>query len=384
MRLSQAISRDDSRFSASQIDELSALEPHLVLCFADPVFFTDRAEELRRLKAACPGAIVLGCSSAGEISSTGVTLGRAVATAVHFAEPGISCAIEPIADMADSEASGERLGRQLAASCPHTVIVFGQGVRLNGSALIRGLRRALGASVALVGGLAGDSGRFERTHVIAGDRVSDAHLVAVGLSSSRMRVTHGVFGGWRPFGPVRRVTRSAGNVLFELDGEPALAVYRRYLGDEAAKLPASALLFPFSMLDDALKETGVTRTILGLDESSGSITLAGEILDDGFLRLMCANPDDIINGAEVAAESAAVASADRNSTSFALLVSCVGRRLALGQRIEEEVEAVAAVLGAQCTLAGFYSNGEISSYGASPEMQLHNQTMTVTRFVEVA
>jgi hypothetical protein len=381
MQVRQLVSRN-REFSRQDIEDLAAIQPQLVLCFADPAFFDAGADGLRALAARFPAATFLGCSSAGEISNAGVTTGEAVITAVSFAQPTLITACEPIADMADSEASGARLGARLATAQPHTVMVFGQGVRLNGSALIRGLRQSLGNTVSLIGGLAGDAGRFERTFVISGNEISDSKIVGLGFISPRVRVTHGCFGGWRPFGPVRRVTRALGNVLFELDGEPALAVYRRYLGEHAAGLPGSALLFPFSMLDDQFQETGVTRTILGMDEALGSLTLAGEILPDGFLRLMCANADELITGAEVAAEGAVVARDE--VVSLGLLVSCVGRRLALGARVEEEVEAVAAVLGERCLLTGFYSNGEISSLGASPESQLHNQTMTVTRIAEAA
>jgi len=372
----------DGRFPDAELAKLATINAQLILCFADPAFFTNGAAEVRSLAQRFPQATVLGCSSAGEISSAGVTVGRAVVTAVHFADPGLLAISEPLASMADSEAAGSRIGAALVPTRPHTVIVLGQGVELNGSALIRGLRKELGASVALVGGLAGDAGKFERTFVISGDQVSADRVVALAFNSPKLRIAHGCFGGWRPFGPVRRVTRSTGNILNELDGEPAVAVYRRYLGAQSVQLPAAALFFPFSMLDDQLKESGVTRTILGMDESTGSITLAGEVVENGHLRLMCANADDLINGAEVAAEGAALDSTDRELPSLALLVSCVGRRLALGARTEEEVEAVSSVLGEHCMLTGFYSNGEISSFGDSPENQLHNQTMTVTRFIE--
>lgn len=174
-------------------------------------------------------------------------------------------------------------------------------------------------------------------------------------------------------------------MLYELDGEPALNVYRRYLGDHARQLPGSALLFPFSMVDADGRETDVIRTILGMDEATGSLTLAGEITANGFLRLMTASSDELIDGAEVAAEAVAE-SAGGPSDGFALLVSCVGRRMVLGARVDEEVEAVGSVVGSRCTLAGFYSNGEISSTGdvlsCGAGNQLHNQTMTITRFIE--
>ena len=369
-----------------RISEARDLDPQLVLAFADPAFFETAGVDLAgALQQAFPKALVVGCSSAGEISTGGVDTGSAVVTAVRFERPGLAMAREKIANMADSEAAGARLGEQLVASRPHTVLVFGQGVELNGSAMIRGLRTALGDRTTIAGGLAADAGRFVRTFVIAGSESSIDEIVAIGFNDAGLKVSTGTFGGWKPFGALRRVTRAEGNMLFELDGEPALNVYRRYLGDHARQLPGSALLFPFSMVDADGRETNVIRTILGMDEATGSLTLAGEITANGFLRLMTASSDELIDGAEVAAEAVAD---DGGSASegFALLVSCVGRRMVLGARVDEEVEAVGSVVGKRCALAGFYSNGEISSSGdvvsCGAGNQLHNQTMTITRFIE--
>ena len=365
--------------------DLATLQPELVLCFAD----ADHLRSPALAAAICdtlPHALVAGCSTAGEISARGVTTAQAIITAIKPSQASFVMAHEAAASMDDSEAAGERLGRQLASRKPHSALVLGQGVALNGSALIRGLRRTLGEHVALFGGLAADGGRFERTFVMHGRCVSEHDIVAIGICAPQIQIRNGTFGGWRAFGPARQVTRARGNVLLELDGQPALDVYKRYLGEHAAQLPGCALLFPFAMVDENLKDTGVIRTILGIDEATGSLTLAGEVKDGGALRLMCASSDDLINGAEMAAERAVAADRRGAEESLGLLVSCVGRKMVLGTRVDEEVEAVAAILGDRCTLAGFYSNGEISSCGAGMghHDHLYNQTMTVTWLTEAA
>ncbi len=379
----QQFSLDTSGSIEDLVAGLTLFDPHLILGFARFDLIKSLALP-SRIATAMPKAISVGCSTDGAISAANAICDTAVVTAIRFERPDLAVAATEVANMSDSEDAGARVGAAIRARKPHTVMLLGQGVDLNGSAVIRGLRRELGPDVTLIGGLANDGGKFAETLVYVGADVAANKMVAIGFCDPNLVVSHGSVGGWCPFGAVRRVTRASGNVLYELDGEPALAIYKRYLGDQAAHLPGSALLFPFSMLDHVAQETGVTRTILGIDEAAGSITLAGEIVEQGYLRLMCANHEDLINGAELAAEEARGPADSTQSTSFALLVSCIGRLMTLGQRAEEEVDAVGAILGSQCLLTGFYSNGEISARSSTPEQQLHNQTMTVTRFREAA
>jgi hypothetical protein len=243
--------------------------------------------------------------------------------------------------------------------------------------LVDGITSIIGKNIPITGGLAGDGGAFKQTFTLGKTGVSDHSIVAIGLAGDSLNFGHGSFGGWESFGPARKVTRCANNVLFELDGEPALEVYKRYLGEHAKSLPASGLLFPFAMLGEDHHAIGLIRTILAVDEAAGSLTLAGEIDPNGFLKLMHASTDKLVNGAEAAAE-AAVAMFDQPGEKLAILVSCVGRKLVMGNRVDEEVEAVADVFGSQAVLTGFYSYGEISPFTPGASCKLHNQTMTIT------
>jgi len=138
-----------------------------------------------------------------------------------------------------------------------------------------------------------------------------------------------------------------------------------------------------AMLGRDEAEVGLIRTISGVDETQGSLILAGDIDPQGYLRLMHANTDALVSGAEAAAQAACPAStcADQG---LALLVSCAGRKLVMGDRVDEEVEAVADVFRHKATLAGFYSNGEISPMLGALACKLHNQTMTITYLTEIA
>jgi hypothetical protein len=359
---------------------LAEINPNLVLVFAAPGFFK-QPDFAAQLAAAFPDARRIAASTAGEISNQGVSEDSAVITAIRFERTPFKLAATDIAGMEDSLGAGQRLAEQLKAPDLKAVMLLSQGVAVNGSELIAGVVGVLGKQIPLTGGLAGDNGAFSQTWTLLDNTVSDKMMLAIGLYGDDLTFAHGSFGGWQSFGPARQATKAIGNVLYELDGEPALEIYRRYLGEYASGLPASGLLFPFAILADDRQETGLLRTLLGIDETEGSLTMAGDIPAGGYLKLMHASTEALIDGAEAAAE-AAHKMTHASGQGLALLISCIGRKLVMGDRVDEEVEAVAAVFGQNCALTGFYSYGEISPFIESTECKLHNQTMTITYLSE--
>jgi len=362
------------------LSPLGAIEPQLVIVLGSVAWFQD-ASFLANVSTAFPHAHRIGCSTAGEITHAGVFDDSVVVTAVHFGATTIREAVTNLDGMDDSSAAGERLGHQLTAPDLRGVLLLGPGIAINGSALVRGMSSVLGPSIPITGGLAGDGGAFQRTFSMSTNGISDRQIVAVGFCGESLRLTHGSFGGWQPFGPARKVTRCEGNVLYELDGESALSVYKRYLGDHAKDLPASGLLFPFMMVSGVDETKGLIRTILGVDAGAGSLTLAGEIEAGGYLKLMHASTDGLVDGSQRAAH-AVQQMLGSQVPGLALLVSCVGRKLIMGDRSDEEVEVVADVLGKDALIAGYYSYGEISPDGPGLACKLHNQTMTISYLAE--
>jgi hypothetical protein len=364
----------------SDFASLSALNPQLVIAFGSVSALKGSADAIGQ---AFPGAHRVGCSTAGEISADGVTDDSLVLTAVAFEKTQVKQFSTVLQGMDDSMDAGRRLAAGLPAEGLKAVLIFGQGVQINGSAMLLGMTEVVGKNIPITGGLAGDGGAFAQTWTLDDQGVSNDRLVCVGLYGDELTFAHGSFGGWSPFGPARKVTRCVHNVLYELDGEPALEVYKRYLGEHVKGLPASGLLFPFAMLGSDHNELGLIRTILGVDEAAGSLTLAGDLEADGYLKLMHANTDALVDGAEAAAQAAKKMLSNSNE-GLALLVSCVGRKLVMGGRVDEEVEAVADVFGQNATLTGFYSYGEISPFVSGSDCKLHNQTMTITYLSEAS
>jgi hypothetical protein len=379
-RAGMQVFQTTSQGSIPDPERLQALQdfgPDWVLAFG-PEDLLRRVHPV--LTASLPGALVMGCSTAGEISNNGVSDNVLALTAVRWGAVQTRISSTELGCMDDSFDAGVRLAQGLPSEGLRAVVLLGQGVQINGTALIQGMSRVLGPHVPLVGGLAGDAGAFVRTAVLDGAGVSSTRLVCAGLYGERLRVSHGVYGGWSAFGPARRITRANRNVLYSLDDEPALSMYKRYLGDYAKDLPASGLLFPFSVVAANQADDGLLRTILSVDEAQGSITLAGEVQVGSSVRMMQAGTDALVQGAEQAAQSLVLGA----GTGLALMVSCVGRKLVMGGRVDEEIEAVSGVIGQGATLAGFYSYGEISPAHHGAGCLLHNQTMTITYLSEAA
>ncbi len=356
-------------------------DAQLVLIFGGTKQMSD-ASWFTPLRKACPNAIFFGASTAGEIAGTRVYDDTLVATAITFGHTKLALASVQMDDVKDSIEAGERL----ASALPHEelvhVLVMSDGTKVNGSELVRGMFSALPKGIQVTGGLAGDGPRFEKTFIVAGETLASGSVAAIGFYGDRLNVGYGSLGGWDSFGPERKITRSEGNVLFELDGEPALDLYKSYLGEHAAGLPATGLFFPLNIQREGERET-LVRTIQAVDEEQRSLTFFGDVPMGATAQLMKANFDRLVEGAAGAARGSERLLRQSNPE-LAILVSCVGRKIVLKQRTEEEVEAVQDVLGQHTVMTGFYSYGEISPTVPHGQCHFHNQTMTITTFSERA
>lgn len=354
----------------------------LVLAFAGPGYHA-RPELFAELAAAYPQATLIGCSTSGEIDQTRVVDESITVSVVKFARTRLRWTH---AKLGDSRDAGHTVADALYEADLRAVMVLSDGLRVNGTELVAGLSARLPERVVVTGGLAGDGDRFGHTWVLV-DGKPEAHaVVAVGLYGDAVRVSHGSKGGWDAFGPERVVTKAKGNVLLELDGKPALALYKEYLGERAAELPSSALLFPLALRASQDDRDAVVRTVLGVDEQSQAMVFAGDLPVGSYAKLMRANFDRLIMGAQDAAEIARSGSSSSSSSPglLAIAISCVGRRLVLGERCEEEIEATYEALPHGSHQVGFYSYGEIAPAPHGGRVALHNQTMTLTLLGEVA
>ncbi|MFA6280694.1 MAG: FIST N-terminal domain-containing protein [Bdellovibrionales bacterium] len=363
------------------LEEAIAIDPSLILLFAAPSLWRDQ-EFVKNVLTILRDKTVLGCSTAGEIGKEGFSKDSFSMLAMHFDNTSVKAVSAPLLKQEDSLMVGESIANQLKTPDLKAVLVFGIGRNINGSGLINGMNSILGRNVLISGGLAGDGLDFKETFTLCNGDLSNDHVVAVGLYGDSIIVSCGSEGGWRPFGPTRRVTKADNNILYELDGKPALQLYKQYLGDKAKALPASGLAYPFAILRSDRTTSGLIRSALDIDHEKEAIILAGDMPQGCQVCLMHADTDALVQGAAQAAAEALRTHAGSEENGCAIVVSCVGRRIILGIDVDDEIEAVSDSFLPETPMAGYYSYGEICSYTATGRTELHNQTMTITYITE--
>ena len=357
--------------------------PQLVMVFSSTALLND-AKTYKDMKAMYPQSHILLCSTAGEIFGDEVLDDSLSIAAVHFEKTKLEFSEVDISAGPESFEAGKKLAAGLPKEGLAHVMVFSAGLKVNGTVLVRGLAESLPTSVSATGGLVGDGAAFKQTLVGLDSQPKEGKIVLIGFYGNNLKVGYGSLGGWDAFGPERVITKAKDNILYELDNKPALALYKEYLGDQAAGLPSTGLLFPLSLKikNDKGSEVEVVRTLLAVDEKEQSMTFAGDMPVGAPAKLMKANFDRLIDGASGAA-SMSVEPLGKTAPELAILISCIGRKLVLKERIEEEIEAVHAAVGKTAAIIGFYSYGELCPTAPTEKQcQLHNQTMTITTFRE--
>lgn len=327
-----------------------------------------------------PNSSIVSCSSFEVISGNSLFENEIGYSAILFEKTSFAVNSVPIGDYTSIFRAGQELVRPLVQPDLKCVLLFSDGKSINGSEMISGVNSILDDHIIVSGGMASDGAQFVSTTVGCNEIPQNNQLVAVGLYGDSISVGVGSMGGWDAFGPKRLVTKSNGNVLYELDGKNALELYKKYLGSQVDNLPGSALLFPLALHKENM-HVYLVRTVLDVNETDSSMVFAGDIPEGSLVQLMKTNFDRLIDGAYEAAEQG-ISSLEAHEAEFALLISCIGRKLVLGPRIEEEIEACSEVFGQQTTLTGFYSHGEFSPLQSDFGCQLHNQSMTITTLRE--
>lgn len=336
---------------------------------------------LEEVRAAYSDITQIGCSTSGEIFDTLVYDDSLSIAIIEFEKTAFQVTEAVVKSPEDSFEAGKSIAQNLFKDGLAGLFLLSDGTNVNGSELVRGVNDQLPPEVVVTGGLAGDGPDFEKTWILNNRGLQSNLIIGIGFYGDSIRIGHGSKGGWDIFGPEREVTKSSNNVLYELDGKPALELYKQYLGDRAEGLPSTALLFPLALRQSAEDDQRIVRTILSVDESNQAMIFAGDIPQGHRVQLMKANFDRLIEGSATAALKTDTSVFNENPV-LSIAISCIGRRLVLGERTDEELEVTMDVLPEGVQQIGFYSYGEISPY-ASGHCDLHNQTMTLTTITEI-
>lgn len=359
-------------------EDFDRMQCQLVLVFGEPSLITETAV-FNHLERSYPEAHIILSSTSGEIINNDVFDNSVVVTAIQFDNTTIHCAETNINRHQNSYEAGNYLMQQLQQKDLSAAFIISDGTYINGSDLVAGFNVTNSQSVPVTGGLAGDGSRFTKTFVGLNQLPAEGVVVAIGFYGRQLQVGHGSFGGWDEFGPARTITRSDKNILYEIDGKNAFELYQNYLGPFKNGLPGAAMLFPLSVKEPGADKC-VVRTILSINEPERYMLFAGNMPEGSQVRLMKASFSKLIDGADKAARH--TVHQQITKPDLAILVSCIGRKMILRERTEEEVHAVNEIFGTATCTTGFYSYGEISPFHSGSPSELHNQTMTITTFTE--
>lgn len=333
------------------------------------------------VRLAYPRARLIGCSASGQIQGSAVRDASVVVTAVAFEHTRVEVARGVISHPDGGYDAGRDLASSLDPKDLSAVLLIADGINANATDTLSGVTSTLPAGVCVFGGCASNGHTLRDTSVICDAPPEANTIAALGFYGRRLKIGMGSSGGWDPFGLDRIITKSRKNVLYELDGRPALPIYKKYIGPAADDLPGSGMLFPISIRTGDSSRY-VLRGVLSVDEKEQSITFAGNVPEGAHARLMFGSVEHLIDGSLEAAEMTQQSLAPI-SPQLLIVVSCVARKLVLNQRTAEELECFDEVFPQRPETAGFYALGEIATLGSDDHADFHNETLTAAALAEV-
>jgi len=332
---------------------------------------------------------MVGGTTAGEISTAGFSTGSVVVMAIsnenlefvtgighNMSRDEAACSVEMANDIL----------KKVAFDPNASLLVFPNGMGGDGLKVLEGLQLILGKDFEITGGYLGDDERFESTFQYYNGMVYKDTIVGLMVIKKKgFRTGIGVRSGFTSIGNSFICTSSEGNVVKEFEHTNALEMYKDFLGEERAlRLPGVCLEYPFGIIDrnasDDTESLFQLRCGLSVDHENGTISLAASIPEGTEVTLTTASRGDIINGARDAAVQAKKALFGATPQAI-IMFSCVGRKLVLGRRIQEEVDAVLECIGLDVPLIGFYTYGEIGPIDKTIKdrstVKFHNETVVL-------
>ncbi|QDT05737.1 FIST N domain protein [Rubripirellula lacrimiformis] len=344
----------------------------LVLVFAACEFCTDQ-DPLLEIQNAYPNSAVAGCGTRGQVFEGDLQTQSISVGIIRFRSTTIKTAFAPVESFDQSRQAGVKLAEGIADPLLSGVLLFADGLLTEATDLVRGIQEVLPPNIPIAGGMASDHS-LEHTWVYQQGQAVHGMACAIGLIGDKVEMACATGGGWKLIGEERTATRTSHKTIFEIDGRPALDVYKEHIGPEAiAGLPQSVIRFPIALKMD-LHE--VVRDVMGFDEETGAMHLAGDAPQGIGIQFMTTTPEEILDGVDEAVERLLMQTLGVNADALCVCISCSGRGEILGDQTSEEPRLLQELLGKDVKQVGMYAFGEISTT-TSGYPQNHNQTMTV-------
>ena len=368
------------------INNLGESDPSLLIVFSSVKY--DQQKMLDGVRSVSPKALLVGSSTAGEITTNGPAKYNSVAVmAIKSSD------IKFYAGVGEDIASGAReAGRRaadavkaLAQEPLKTFMMIPDVLVGNGAEIVRGVLDSLGEHFPVVGGASGDDFEFKKTYQYLNDKVYSGVIIGLGLTGN-FKIGIGVKHGWIPVGEPLKVTKSSGSILHELDGKPAIKIYEDYFGEDEAKslrtetLAKLAITYPLGMKVEGSDEL-LIRDPITVD-AAGSITCAAEIPEGSDIRLMVGSREEAVKVAKAAAISA-VEQLGGEKPKAVIIFNCIARSKLFGDRSGEEIDAIQEAVGTDVPLIGFYTYGEQAPLGGEVRdikrcnPAFHNETVVI-------
>ncbi|MDP2594085.1 MAG: FIST N-terminal domain-containing protein [bacterium] len=357
----------------------------LAVVVASPKY--DQEAMLNGVRAALPGASVIGCSSAGAITEDGVQE-QAVSVLVLANDSGTFVPVKVTGIGADMRGAGKKFGEALKDSGQEIKLafVFSDALAGNGTEMVRGILDVLGAGFPIAGGAAGDDMAFKKTYQYYDDEVLSDAVVGFGVAGN-VEVAVGADHGWQPLGDAHIVTKAEGTKLIELDGRPAFTIYQDYFDERAndfkQALSLQAVTYPLGM---KAKDVGeyMIRVPLAIGED-GSITCGADVVVGSEIYLMVGTLASAMEAAKMTAQKL-VDRVVHVEPRVVFVSDCVARKILFGEHGNEEIALLKSIGGPNAVIFGLYTYGQIATLQPPPanintcDPGFYEQSISITVF----
>lgn len=360
--------------------------PDAVILFSSVKY--DQEKVNAGVRSVSGDALLVGSSTAGEITTGGPSAKHSVVvmaiksdTTKFYAGLG-----ENIAK--DAFAAGKQAAENTKSQTTDPLRAFmmiSDVLVGNGAEIVRGVLSSLGAHFPIVGGASGDDFQFKKTYQHLNDKVYSGVVVGFGWVGD-FEFGIGVKHGWVPVGTPKKVTRSEGSIVHELDGKPAITIYDEYFGEKEAAvlrtetLAKLAVSYPLGMKVEGSDEMLIRDPITV--NATGSITCAGEFPEGSSVQLMIGSKDTAIKVAGEAARNA-VEQLNGAKPKAVIIFNCIARNKLFGENSGDEIKEIQKAVGEDTPLIGFYTYGEQAPLGGEVRNiekcnpAFHNETVVI-------